>query len=87
MKLWAGFILRLASRNLRMNDCLQVHRKLNLVKRYLFGASVLCMLHSTIVKRMISNLKLAESILQFGKDLANGLRFACDLKVINVSRQ
>ena len=68
-----------------MSDRLQVPCVLDLVKGDLFGVSVLRMLHSTIGKRMICDLELAEDVLQVGQELANCLRFACD-KVINVSR-
>ena len=50
VKLWTRFILTRGRGKLRMNYGFKVHRIFDLVQSDLFGANVLCMLHTTIDK-------------------------------------
>ena len=67
-----------------MNNGLKVHRILDLVKGDLFGANVLCMLNTTIHKRIVRNLELAKDFLQFRKNRTNYVTVAGDLEVIDM---
>ena len=67
-----------------MNYGFKVHRIFDLVQSDLFGANVLCMLHTTIDKGIVRNLELAKDLLQFGKNRPNDSTVAGDLEVVHM---